>query len=263
VFYHRQTTAFYNISEPPVSLSNTGELPRNSFKPKPPNFKDDSRGATFYRIKKTNMDKLRKEKRNKKYEDAVNLEKGIEETISVTAKQIGKPSQMVQKNFDIHIGNVNTYNIYLNGEQKQTIIQSQTPKMSRGVSPPENIVQPSTDSKRHRKPLRNVPTGTNINGKQNGKKSIPSSLPSMHSDTKSSFKIATVRRNNLIQKEESIEENSIPTLLQKPAAAKYKPYHYDGKRPKKLADIDLAGNIRQPSPLDTKIRGVDARFKKI
>jgi hypothetical protein len=244
-------------------LSNTGELPRTSYKAKPPGIKEDPRGGTFYRIKKTNFDKLRKDKKKKKDDDSFNADRGIEETFSVTAKRIGKPPQVVHKNIDIHIGNVNTYNIFLNGEQRQTIVQSQTPKMSRGVSPPEVPTSAVSEAKKNRRPLRNVQAIPNIHGKQIGVKQPSTGVPLTMGDTKSSFKIGKIKRNNLIPKEESAEENSIPNLLQKPAAIKYKPYQYEPKRMKRRPEEDLGANPRQPSPLDSKIRGVPHRLKKL
>lgn len=244
-------------------MSNTVELPRHSFKPKPLNFKEDSRGGTFYRIKKTNMDKLRKDKKKRRFEGQVGLEKGSEETMSINAKQIGKPAQVVQKNIDIHIGNVNTYNIYLNGEQKQSIVQTQTSKMSRGMSPPDSSNGAVSEMKKNRKPLRNVPTVPNINGKQIGQRQGQPYQQATLSEPKSSFKIAKVKRNNLIPKDDPTEEVTIPSILPRPPVSKYKSYQPDNRKVRKILDDDLAAGIRQPSPLDSKIRGVAARFKKL
>lgn len=238
-------------------MNNTGELGKTGTRFKlsnPPSF---NKTSTLYRIKKSQTDASRKEKK-RRIEDSNQGGRGLEDTLTVTAKPIGRSQPEGQKNIDIHIGNVNTYNIYFTGDQKQSVLQSQTPKINRTASSPDNANIQTSENKRakryHRpsKPQNKVSAGL-------GTKAQP--LAAVTIDSKGVFKIAKVKRNNLILKDDLTDETSLPTVLQKPASSKYKSYGCDSKKVKRASEDDSPA-LRQPSPMENRLRLTADRFRK-
>lgn len=242
-------------------MSNTGELGKtaNRFKLSNPPASFNKTG-TLYRIKKNHGDQSRKEKK-KRGDDSSNGDRGLEETLSVTAKPIGRQQPVVQKNIDIHIGNVNTYNIYFTGDQKQGSLQPQTPTMSRGNTSPDFTAVVGAEVKRVRRqqrPIKNQPKPTQQNI---GPKSQSLTTATVAVDSRGAFKIGKVKRNNLIPKDDASEEASLPTVIQKPVSSKYKSYGYESRKPKRASEDD-SSILRQPSPLENRLRMTADRFRK-
>lgn len=152
-----------------------------------------------YRIKKNGNEAHRKDKRKKdELSDEIN-------SLGITAKKIVRKhveQDATTKNIDIHIGNVNTYNIYLNTESNHNTARDDESESNSGSNS-------AFDTKRkrfHTTKNSSQTNGTNPPGIRKKAVKQPNSNTPVHSgtlpqDPKNNFKIAKVRKNNLIPKE--------------------------------------------------------------
>jgi hypothetical protein len=188
------------------SLNNTGELK----KPLGRVIKDEALRGAAYRIKKTGMENGRKDK--KKKDDA----EKTQDELAVTATRIKKQDlgqQQGPKSIDIHIGNVNTYNIYLNSDEKEKLLNGRSLPITFegsdglfGGSDPSFASKKAQRGQQSNNPKPQYPRYT----AKLAATTIPisTSMPSVDNKNSNTFKIAKVKRNNLITKDSSNSKDS-------------------------------------------------------